>query len=133
MVADTANKTTALDDNVHSLRYNKFHTATEGMDLYLLILCKSGISKIHTDTATKSVETCTLERLATIDVLVTAVVSLYYYLLIVKAMYITKTDSPLPTFQSDSSSKIALAVCTAGIALFGVVSCIYEWIAAAGL
>ena len=31
------------------------------------------------------------------------------------------------------SSKIALAVCTAGIALFGVVSCIYEWIAAAGL
>ena len=77
--------------------------------------------------------TCTLERLATIDVLVTAVVSLYYYLLIVKAMYITMTDSPLPTYQSDSSSKIALAVCTAGIALFGVVSCIYEWIAAAGL
>jgi NADH-quinone oxidoreductase subunit N len=65
--------------------------------------------------------------------LVNTVVSLYYYLLIVKAMYITKTDSPLPTFQSDSSSKLALAVCTAGIALFGVVSCIYEWIAAAGL
>ena len=65
--------------------------------------------------------------------LVNTVVSLYYYLLIVKAMYITKTDEPLPTFQSDSSSKIALAVCTAGIALFGVVSCIYEWIAAAGL
>ena len=73
MVADTANKTTALDDNVHSLRYNKFHPATEGMDLYLLILCNSGISQIHTDTATKSVETCTVERLATIDVLVTAV------------------------------------------------------------
>ena len=65
--------------------------------------------------------------------LVNTVVSLYYYLLIVKAMYITKTDSPLPTFQSDASSKIALALCTAGIALFGVVSCIYEWIAAAGL
>ena len=65
--------------------------------------------------------------------LVNTVVSLYYYLLIVKAMYITKTDEPLPTFQSDSSSKLALAVCTAGIALFGVVSCIYEWIAAAGL
>ena len=30
--------------------------------------------------------------------LVNTVVSLYYYLLIVKAMYITKTDSPLPTF-----------------------------------
>ncbi|MBR0180944.1 MAG: NADH-quinone oxidoreductase subunit N [Prevotella sp.] len=65
--------------------------------------------------------------------LVNTVVSLYYYLLIVKAMYITKTDSPLPTFKSDESTKIALGICTAGIALFGVVSCVYEWIAAASL
>ena len=65
--------------------------------------------------------------------LVNTVVSLYYYLLIVKAMYITKTDSPLPTFKSDEGTKIALGICTAGIALFGVVSCIYEWIASAGL
>ena len=63
--------------------------------------------------------------------LVNTVVSLYYYLLIVKAMYITKTDSPLPTFQSDANTKIALAVCTAGVALFGIASCIYDWIAAA--
>ena len=65
--------------------------------------------------------------------LVNTVVSLYYYLLIVKAMYITKTDSPLPTFQSDVNTKIAMAICTAGVALFGVCSCIYEWIAAAGM
>ena len=65
--------------------------------------------------------------------LVNTVVSLYYYLLIVKAMYITKTDSPLPTFKSDECTKIALGICTVGIALFGVVSCIYEWIASAGL
>ena len=65
--------------------------------------------------------------------LVNTVVSLYYYLLIVKAMYITKTDTPLPTFQSDCSTRTALAVCTAGIALFGIASCIYEWIAAAAL
>ena len=65
--------------------------------------------------------------------LVNTVVSLYYYLLIVKAMYITKTDKPLPTFKSDVNTKAALAICTAGIALFGVVSCIYEWIAAAGM
>jgi NADH-quinone oxidoreductase subunit N len=63
--------------------------------------------------------------------LVNTVVSLYYYLLIVKAMYITKTDSPLPTFQSDVNTKIALAVCTAGVALFGIASCLYDWIAAA--
>ena len=65
--------------------------------------------------------------------LVNTVVSLYYYLLIVKAMYITKTDTPLPTFQSDCYTRTALAVCTAGIAFFGVVSCVYEWIAAAGM
>ncbi len=65
--------------------------------------------------------------------LVNTVVSLYYYLLIVKAMYITKTDEPLPAFQSDECTKIALGICTAGIALFGVVSCVYEWIAAAGM
>ncbi|MBE6270329.1 MAG: NADH-quinone oxidoreductase subunit N [Prevotella ruminicola] len=65
--------------------------------------------------------------------LVNTVVSLYYYLLIVKAMYITKTDAPLPTFESDGNTKIALAICTAGIALFGVASCVYEWIAAAGI
>ena len=65
--------------------------------------------------------------------LVNTVVSLYYYLLIVKAMYITKTDEPLPAFNSDESTKIALGICTAGIALFGVVSCVYEWIASAGL
>ena len=65
--------------------------------------------------------------------LVNTVVSLYYYLLIVKAMYITKTDTPLPTFQSDVNTKCALAICTAGIALFGICSCIYEWIAAASI
>ena len=65
--------------------------------------------------------------------LVNTVISLYYYLLIVKAMYITKTDTPLPTFRSDFNTRAALAICTAGVALFGVCSCIYEWIAAAGM
>jgi len=65
--------------------------------------------------------------------LINTVISLYYYLLIVKAMYITKTDSPLPTFQSDVNTKIAMTICTAGVALFGVCSCIYEWIAAADM
>ena len=63
--------------------------------------------------------------------LVNTVVSLYYYLLIVKAMYIKPTDSPLPTFKSDVNTKVALALCTAGIILFGIVSCIYDWIYAA--
>ena len=60
--------------------------------------------------------------------LVNTVVSLYYYLLIVKAMYIKQTDSPLPTFKSDLNTKVALALCTAGIILFGVCSYFYNWI-----
>jgi NADH-quinone oxidoreductase subunit N len=65
--------------------------------------------------------------------LINTVVSLYYYLLIVKAMYIKKTTTPLPAFQSDSTSRLALALCTAGIALFGILSCVYTWIQAAAV
>ncbi|SFW19421.1 NADH-quinone oxidoreductase subunit N [Prevotellaceae bacterium HUN156] len=63
--------------------------------------------------------------------LINTVVSLYYYLLIVKAMYIKQTETPLPTFKTDFSTRVALAVCTLGIALFGVCSCIYEYLFAA--
>ena len=63
--------------------------------------------------------------------LVNTVVSLYYYLLIVKAMFINKTENPLPTFKSDCNTRLALAICTAGILLFGVASCIYEAIQSA--
>ena len=60
--------------------------------------------------------------------LVNTVVSLYYYLLIVKAMYIKSSENPLPTFKSDCNTKLALAICTAGILLFGVCSFFYDWI-----
>ena len=62
--------------------------------------------------------------------LINTVVSLYYYLLIVKAMYIKKSDNPLPTFRSDNNTRLALAICTAGILLFGVCSCIFDWLTA---
>ena len=65
--------------------------------------------------------------------LVNTVVSLYYYLLIVKAMYIKPTEAPLPTFKSDVNTKVALALCTAGILLFGILSCIYDWIYASAI
>ena len=63
--------------------------------------------------------------------LVNTVVSLYYYLLIVKAMYIKPSDNPLPTFKTDVNTRVALAICTAGIALFGICSCIYDYLFAA--
>ncbi|NPD91488.1 NADH-quinone oxidoreductase subunit N [Xylanibacter muris] len=63
--------------------------------------------------------------------LINTVASLYYYLLIVKAMYIKSNDNPLPEFRSDCNTKLALGLCTAGIVAFGVCSCVYDWIAAA--
>ena len=63
--------------------------------------------------------------------LINTVISLYYYLLIVKAMYINKSENPLPAFKSDNNTRLALAICTLGVALFGVCSYIYDWIFAA--
>lgn len=60
--------------------------------------------------------------------LVNTVISLYYYLLIVKAMFIKHNDNPLPTFQSATSTKFALALCTLGVIAFGVCSFVYNWI-----
>jgi NADH-quinone oxidoreductase subunit N len=45
-------------------------------------------------------------------------------------MYIKKTTTPLPTFLSDFATKLALAICTVGIVLFGVWSAIYGWLSA---
>ncbi len=60
--------------------------------------------------------------------LINTVISLYYYLLIVKAMYINKSENPLPAFKSDCNTRLALAICTLGVALFGVCSYVYDWI-----
>ena len=58
--------------------------------------------------------------------LINTVVSLYYYLLIVKAMYINKSENPLPTFTTDCATRVALVLTIAGIVLFGVCSCIFD-------
>ena len=66
--------------------------------------------------------------------LVNTVISLYYYLLIVKAMFVKHCDNPLPTFKSAVSTKLALAICTLGVIGFGICSGVYTWISsAAGL
>jgi len=60
--------------------------------------------------------------------LINTVVSLYYYLLIVKAMYINPNEEPIPTFRSDNYTKVSLALCTLGIIALGIASCIYQGI-----
>ena len=60
--------------------------------------------------------------------LINTVVSLYYYLLIVKAMYITPNEEPIKHFYSCKYSRLSFVICLAGILLLGVCSFIFEGI-----
>ena len=56
------------------------------------------------------------------------IVSLYYYLLIVKAMFVNKTDKPIGTIQNDLFTKIGLAVSVIGIIVIGIYSPIFNYL-----
>lgn len=60
--------------------------------------------------------------------LANTIISLYYYLLVVKAMYINHSDKPIETFTMDSMARIALTVCVLGIVALGFMSPVYEYI-----
>lgn len=57
--------------------------------------------------------------------LINTIISLYYYLLVVKAMFIRQDDCVIPTFKSSCGERTAMIVCALGIILIGLVSCIY--------
>ncbi len=54
------------------------------------------------------------------------IISLYYYLLVVKAMFINKNESPVETFRSDFPTRLATGICVAGIIITGFASIIFE-------
>ncbi len=57
-----------------------------------------------------------------------ATISLYYYLLVVKAMFINKNDKPIAFFKSDLTTRVALMICAIGIFVIGFWSQVYEFI-----
>ena len=60
--------------------------------------------------------------------LLNTIISLYYYLLVVKAMFINnENDCAIAPFRSDNASRVSLIVCVAGILLLGIVSCVYTY------
>lgn len=64
---------------------------------------------------------------------VNTVVSLYYYLRIVKAMFITAPrEDAAGSFLSDGYNRVSLVICVAGMLLAGVFSGFYEGISAIG-
>ena len=60
--------------------------------------------------------------------LVNTVLSLYYYLRVVKSMYINKSDEPIAAFRSDNYTRVSLLVCTAGIIVLSIASVVYQHI-----
>ncbi|TAL77270.1 MAG: NADH-quinone oxidoreductase subunit N [Bacteroidetes bacterium] len=54
------------------------------------------------------------------------IISLFYYLLVVKAMFIIKGETPIEKFRSDFPTRFSLGICVAGIVITGFASVIFE-------
>ena len=56
------------------------------------------------------------------------IISLYYYLRIVRAVFMDKNDQPIAKINLDPSTKLGMIICTAGIILIGLLSWVYDYI-----
>jgi len=56
------------------------------------------------------------------------VISLYYYLRIVRAIFMDKNEQPISTIKTNSATKFGLIICGTGIVLVGLLSWIYDYI-----
>lgn len=59
---------------------------------------------------------------------VNVTISLYYYLLVVRAMFLRKSDNPIPYFENNFTMKLGLVLAVIGVLLIGIYSPIYELI-----
>ena len=58
------------------------------------------------------------------------IVSLYYYLKVVRAVFMDKNDNPIEKVSLEASTKIALILCGIAIVMVGLLSWIYDYIQA---
>jgi NADH-quinone oxidoreductase subunit N len=56
------------------------------------------------------------------------IVSLYYYLRVVKAVFMDSNDTPIISLTIHRNAKLAFFICMAGIVLTGLMSYVYEYI-----
>jgi NADH-quinone oxidoreductase subunit N len=56
------------------------------------------------------------------------IISLYYYLRIIRAVFMDKNEQPVSTIKINPATKLGLLVCGAGIVLIGLLSWIYDYI-----
>ncbi|MEP0133669.1 MAG: NADH-quinone oxidoreductase subunit N [Eudoraea sp.] len=59
---------------------------------------------------------------------VNVTISLYYYLLVVRAMFLRKGDNPIPFFRNKIYMRIGLVITVLGILLLGIYSPLYDYI-----
>ena len=57
-----------------------------------------------------------------------ATISLYYYLRVIKAMFIDRNDQPIGWFKSDLFTRISLVFCILGVFFTGFFGVVYEYI-----
>ena len=60
--------------------------------------------------------------------LINTIISLYYYLLVVKAMFINDSENPIATFRSACSERLGMWICVAGIIGLGIISYFYSYL-----
>jgi NADH-quinone oxidoreductase subunit N len=56
------------------------------------------------------------------------VIALYYYLKVIKAMFMDANDTPIEKVHSNVQPKIAMAICVGGILITGIASGAYDYI-----
>lgn len=56
------------------------------------------------------------------------IVSLYYYLRVIRAMFMDKNDQPIQKITLQPSAKLGMIICAAGIVLTGILSWVYDYI-----
>ena len=83
-------------------------------------------SKILIFTAVTSTGSMALYMLVLIA-LINTIISLYYYLLVVKAIWIKPGEAKVESFKSAIGEKLALWICVAGIIFAGLVPYVYEY------
>ena len=59
--------------------------------------------------------------------LINTIISLYYYLLVVKAMWISPDEAKVPAIKASCPERISLWICVLGIVFMGLVSYIYQY------
>lgn len=60
------------------------------------------------------------------------IVSLYYYLRVIRSVFMDKNEHPVEKIKIDASVKLGLLICAAGIVLVGLLSWIYDYIQSLG-